>query len=333
MTWGSTFEDEVPPEPSQRWRLRSLTETIARQTRWLTPPAPGLIPIRYLTLVAAVGGVGKSHWLIAVGAQGSVAAEPWDTIYVSFEDGAEEVLRPRFEAAGADLSRIHELVLANGDLTEFSLPRDVDDLRMLVRASGAKLVVVDPVVASIETRLDAYKDQHVRQVLAQLWHMAKDEDCAVAIVGHLNRVPSVEAYLRIANSMAFWNASRSVVLLTYDGDERDGVRLVAQRKANLARLSAIERHVLEEVVLPETFDPETGNRIVTSRLRFVEIADDVNPADVLGSHRTSSYDGRGRHGDVLAHDGRRSLGPCERDDAVVGRRRRDSRLAARGGLR
>jgi hypothetical protein len=101
------------------------------------------------------------------------------------------------------------------------------------------------------------------------------------MVGHLNRAPSTEAYLRIANSVAFWNGARSVVLITPDGDESSGQVLVAQRKVNYARLAPIERHVLEEVVLPDTFDPETGQRVVTSRMRFLEVADDVNPSDIL----------------------------------------------------
>src|SRR5262249_52367160 len=161
-------------------------------------------------------------------------------------------------------ARVHEVALADPDaLASFALPRDVDNLRELIQACHARLVVIDPVVASIETKLDAYKDQHVRQVLADLGRVAHDEHCAMVMVGHLNRVPSKDAFLRIANSTAFWNAARSVVVITHDGDETSDMRLVAQRKANLSRLAPIERHVLEEVVLPETVDPETGQRIVT----------------------------------------------------------------------
>ena len=230
-----------------------------------------------------VGGLGKSTWLVRVAAQGSVAATPWETIYVSFEDSADEVLRPRLEAAGSNPELVHEVVLAeSGSLDAFTLPRDIENLTTLVRSRAARLVVIDPVVAAVDTKLDAYKDQHVRQVLAQLWKVARDEDCAIALVGHLNRVPSTDAFLRIANSMAFWNAARSVVLVTEDGDADDGLRLIAQRKANLTRLAPVERHRIEEIVLPDILDPETGSPIVTSRMTFVEIADDVDPTTILG---------------------------------------------------
>jgi putative DNA primase/helicase len=290
---------EKPPQPRRentpehassvpRWKLQALSQATPRQTQWLRP---GLIPLRFLTLVAGIGGLGKSTWLLAEAAAGSVASEAWDTIYVSFEDTADEVLRPRLEAAGGNPERVHELVLADAESLEaFCLPRDVDELQALVRSCQARLVVIDPIVAAVEAKLDAYKDQHVRQVLAQLWRVSREENCAIALLGHLNRVPTSDAYLRISNSTAFWNAARSVVLVTEDGDGGEGLRLIAQRKANLGPLAPVERHRLEEVILPQTLDPETGKPIVTSRMRFLEIADDVDAADVLGAQRTTKTD-------------------------------------------
>ena len=271
---------QEPGEDGTRWVLRPFSAAVSRQTQWLLP---GLIPLRFLTLVAGVGGLGKSTWLVRVAAEGSVADVPWETIYVSFEDTADEVLRPRLEAAGGDPEFVHEVVLAeSGSLDAFTLPRDIDNLTTLVRSRSARLVVIDPVVAAVDTKLDAYRDQHVRQVLWQLWKVARDEDCAIALVGHLNRVPSTDAFLRIANSMAFWNAARSVVLVTEDGDADNGMRLIAQRKANLTRLAPVKRHRIEEFVLPDTLDPETGSPIVTSRMTLVEIADDVDFGTILG---------------------------------------------------
>src|SRR5262249_34831177 len=144
-----------------RWQLRSLSKATPRQTRWLVRP---LLPLRYLTLVAGVGGAGKSTHLLGVAAKGSVADAPWDTIYVSFEDTTDEVLRPRIEAAQGDSSRVHELVLADAEsLDSFSLPRDIEELESAVCECSARLIVIDPIVAAVDTKLDAYKDQHVRQ--------------------------------------------------------------------------------------------------------------------------------------------------------------------------
>lgn len=297
----SSFEPEGEQPEESRWQLRPLSQATPRQTRWLVP---GQLPLSFLALFAGVGGLGKSTHLLGIAARGSVAAEPWDTIYVSFEDTAEEVLRPRIEAALGDPERVHELVLKDADsLESFSLPRDIDNLQALVHECSARLVVIDPIVAAIETKLDAYKDQHVRHVLAQLWRVAREQDCAVAIVGHLNRLPSSDAYLRIANSMAFWNAARSVVLITEDGDEDSGLRLIAQRKTNLARLAPVERHRLEEIVLPGTLDPETGSPIVTSRMTFLEVALDVDPSGILDAKGTTKTETAETLLDALLADG------------------------------
>jgi putative DNA primase/helicase len=276
---GIPFAPELP-DVGPRLALRVLADVQPRQVRWLVP---GLIPLRTLTLVAGVGGLGKSTLLAGIAARvstGEIGDAPGNVVLVSFEDTAAEVLRPRVEAAGGDLTRVHEVVVDRLDIDPVCLPRDVEELATLTTSIGARLLVIDPVVAALETSLDAHKDQHVRVVLAQLAALAEETDCAIAMVGHLNKTPSREAYLRIGGSVAFFNAARSVVLVTEDKVDTD-MRLVSQSKANYSRTRPVERHRIEEVILPGTLDPETGAPITTSRMAFVEIADDVDAADLL----------------------------------------------------
>jgi hypothetical protein len=209
-------------------------------------------------------------------------------VIVSYEDTAAEVLRPRIEAAGGDPSRVHAVVPEHRDYVEpVALPRDVIAVEQLVRSVQAKLLIIDPIVAAIVAELDAHKDQHVRIVLARLAEVAEEIDCAVAIVGHLNKAPSTDAYIRVANSVAFWNAARSVVLITEDNGDDDS-RLITQRKANYARLRPVERHRIESIVLPDVLDPITGEPLETARMTFVELAEDVDGADVLGGKVTKT---------------------------------------------
>jgi RecA-family ATPase len=240
-------------------RLVPLNTVEPRNVRWLVP---GFIPLGTLTMVAGVGGLGKSMWLTGVAARlsrGDLDGHPpSDAVIVSYEDTAAEVLRPRVEAAGGDPSRVHVIEPEHRDYVDpVAFPRDVNEVEQLVRSVGAKLLIIDPIVAAIAVELDAHKDQHVRVVLARLAELAEEADCAVAIVGHLNKAPSTDAYVRVANSVAFWNAARSVVLITEDNGDED-LRLVAQRKANYARLSGVERHRIESVVLPHLVDPTDG---------------------------------------------------------------------------
>lgn len=277
--------------PRRRFRLRPLAEVTPRAINWLVP---GMIPMRTLTLVAGVGGLGKSTYLAAVAAQLSTGelGEPGDTIIVSFEDPAEEVLRPRIEAAGGDLTRVHEFACEGDGIDQLQLPTDLEELQDIVSSVPAKFVIFDPIVAAIDVALDAHKDQHVRKVLGGLAALAEEGTLAMALVGHLNKAPSADAYIRVASSVAFWNASRSVVLVTEDPDQPDDLRLVTQRKANWARIRPVERHRIETIVLPGTVDPDTGKPIETSRMVFVEVANDIDGSEVL--HTKSPKSGNAR---------------------------------------
>jgi hypothetical protein len=280
---------DVTPMREGRLDLVALNTVTPRQVRWLKP---GLIPLRTLTLVAGVGGLGKSTWLAGITAETSrgdlLDSTPGAVVLVSFEDAVDEGLRPRVEAAQGDLTLVHAIVSRDLDgIDPVQLPRDVDELELRVRDVNARLVVIDPVVAAIDVSLDAHKDQHVRSVLARLARMAVRTECAVALVGHLNKTPSRDAYVRVANSVAFWNASRSVVLITEDPEDPDTHRLVVQRKANYSRLQPVERHRIDEVQLG-SIDVVTGDYVVTSRMTFVEHADDVDGADVLAVRDSST---------------------------------------------
>jgi AAA domain len=59
-------------------------------------------------------------------------------------------------------------------------PGDLAELEHAIRDHGVRLVVVDPIVAAIDTKLDAHKDQHVRSVLGALRGLAEDTETAIA---------------------------------------------------------------------------------------------------------------------------------------------------------
>jgi AAA domain len=266
---------------NRRLALLPLEYVEPRQVRWLVR---GLIPLRTLTLVAGIGGVGKSSWLASVAARvsrGDAERKPADVLLVSFEDAAAEVLRPRVEAADGDLARVHSVAVDAFGIDAVQLPADIDELERLVAQVEARLIVIDPIVAAIDRSIDANQDQDVRHVLFGLVALAERSSCAVVCVAHLNKNPSREAYLRVANSTAFWNASRSVVLVAEDPDDPETGRLIGQRKSNYSRLRPVERWRLEEVVLAQTLDPDTGEPIQTARMIFVETADEIDAADLL----------------------------------------------------
>jgi RecA-family ATPase len=173
------------------------------------------------------------------------------------------------------LDRAFVFVKEGGILT---LPGDLAELRRVVQETGTRLLAIDPVAAAISLKLDAHRDQDVRVVLGELDKMAKELELSVVLVAHLNKAPSSDAYIRIGGSTAFYNACRSVITVTLDPDDEDH-RLVAQHKANYSRLAAVQRHRIEQVIFEANNEP-----IVTSKMVYVEDAEDVDPYRVL-EHR------------------------------------------------
>jgi AAA domain/Bifunctional DNA primase/polymerase, N-terminal/Primase C terminal 1 (PriCT-1) len=266
----------LPPraEPSSSKRRRELrrraTSTIAaRPVEWLVA---NVVPLGTLSLVAGIGGLGKSALALAWAAE--VTREGSNALVVSYEDAAEQVIRPRFEALQGDLERLFELSI---DPLEgaISFPLDLDELARHATEVDARLIVIDPVSASLDVKLDAHRDKDMRVVLGRLAKLAERLNLAVVMIAHLNKAPAVDPYLRINGSTAFYNAARSVLTVTRDVDD-DAHRLVAHHKSNYGVLAPVERWRLETVEVPSESGP-----LIVARLVFLEIADDVSRDDVL----------------------------------------------------
>lgn len=274
-----TLRTTEPEKQYGRLRLRRLSSVKSRSVQWVVR---GLIPLRTLTLLAGVGGLGKSTWAAGVAAAESRGdydeGTPHNVMVITYEDTAEEVWKPRILAANGDPDRLIDVRVGLDDGGVVVLPADLDDVEAAIRDLGIRLVVIDPLVAAIDLKLDSHKDQHVRSVLGKLVNLADETSAAVLGIGHLNKAPSQDAYVRVANSVAFWNAARSVVLVT---KEEDGHRLVSQAKANWGKEHPVRRYSMDEIVLPDEIDPDTGLPVVTSRMTYVGDADDIDVAHVL----------------------------------------------------
>jgi AAA domain len=265
------------PGPSRGKRKRALERrairsVIAEPVEWAID---GKVPLGTSTLVAGVGGLGKSALLLAWAKE--ITDAGGNVLIVSYEDAAAQVIRPRFEALGGDLDRLHELYVDVLD-GSVSFPTDLHELDRHIRETRARAVLIDPVSASIDLKLDAHKDQDVRVVLGQLAQLAERERLANLMNAHLNKAPSADPYLRINGSTAFYNAARSVLTVTRDPAEPDWQRLVAHHKSNYGQLTDVERWRIEPVTV--ICD---GLPIDTMKMEFVEIAEDVSREDVLAA--------------------------------------------------
>jgi hypothetical protein len=239
-----------PPEPDEGFLshgatpiMRRASEVDSEEIEWLWS---GRIPIGKLTVFAGDPGVGKSFLTIDIIARASGGwGWPGDTdepiarrgvVLYNAEDGAGDTIRPRLEAAEADLERVNILEgvrRADGREAGFTL----DDLGALEAAIDATpdcgLVVIDPLGACFG-RADTHREAEVRGVLAPLARLAERKRVAIVLVCHLNKSQGRKAMHRLTGSLAVAAAARLVWLVFREHPEAER-RLLLPVKANIVR--------------------------------------------------------------------------------------------------
>jgi hypothetical protein len=225
----------LPPEWNER-HLRTVPLALVEETalRWLWP---GRIPLGTITLLDGDPGLGKSLLaldLVARVTRGAAMPDGGDTlagavegvvdggaVLLSAEDDLAATVRPRLDAAGADLQRVLavQTVLtydtAMGQEVErgFALPGDVPLLVAAIGEVDAKLVVIDPLMAYLDGRVNSWRDQDVRAALAPLARLAERTGVAVVILRHLTKGGSTNALYRGGGSIGIIGAARSGLLV------------------------------------------------------------------------------------------------------------------------
>lgn len=235
---GPGLEPEcVPPEPV----LVRVSSVPRERVRWLWLDH---LPLGKLAVLDGDPGLGKSSITLDLAARISVGRalpedhrdrEPAGVVLLSAEDGIGDTIRPRLEAAGADLDRVAVLtaVREDGKPRLPTLPGDVERLREAVRAMRAALVVVDPLMAFLNGAVDSHRDQDVRGALYQLAELAEREACSLLVVRHLNKMGGGHPLYRGGGSIGIIGAARAALLAVPDREDRKK-RVLAVTKLSLA---------------------------------------------------------------------------------------------------
>ena len=178
---------------------------------WLWYP---FIPYGKLTLLQGDPGCGKSTLmmnLIAAASSGNCSPDgkklkkPLHVIYQCSEDGISDTIKPRLLNAGADCNNVAFL----DEETDWITLND-EKIRRAIADFNAKLLVIDPVQAYLgET--DIASAAAMRKVLRQLAAWAAMYDCAVVLIGHLNKKQSSKGLYRGLGSIDLVAAARSVL--------------------------------------------------------------------------------------------------------------------------
>lgn len=215
----------------------ALADIAAEEVEWIWEP---YIARGKVTLIDGHPGVGKSLFTVDIASRLSrgeamplngTRSAPATSLFLAPEDALGNTLKPRFEAANADLRRIH----ARSFLPEhgaFSL-EDIESLRLAVERIRPTLIVIDPVMSLIHR--DAHKDQEIRKTLMPLVSLAEELNVAVVLVRHLRKSQDGAAILAGQGSIGFVGVARSALAVARDPDD-DSKVIVAHSKSNLSAL-------------------------------------------------------------------------------------------------
>lgn len=168
------------------------------------------------------------------GVQGSV-------ILIAPEDDAISTIKPRVETAGGDPSRIHLLNFVNstnhwtGETfpSPFTIADHLLTLIETVQRTHPALVILDPLMAILGSRISASHDQKIRENLSLLSLLAQTNNCAILIVRHLNKSNSENPLYRGGGSIGIIATVRTGLLVVQHPSD-ENLRLLVSIKNNLS---------------------------------------------------------------------------------------------------
>jgi len=275
--------------------FRRLSDIEAKPVRWLWP---GRIARGKVSILAGHPGLGKSQItaslaaIVTTGGQWPLdrfRCEPGNVVFFSAEDDAEDTIRPRLEAARADLDRIFILDAVLDDKgarpRAFNLKGDLPRLgQMLEYIGNVALVVIDPITAYLGDT-DSHKNADIRALLSPLGDLAASHSAAVVCVSHLSKGGSGEALLRVTGSLAFVAAARAAFLIALDKGNKHR-RLFLPIKNNIGNDESGLAFSVQSITLP--------GGIATSRVSWedetVAITADEAMAPLEDSEERSTMD-------------------------------------------
>ena len=237
---------DAPDAPVLNCPLKCAASVPDDEVRYLWKP---YILRGDVTILAAAGGTGKTFALCGIAAELSNGRyplnpfekfEPMRVLFISAED-PDFILRDRMRRAGADLARV--FIMDATDSMHLRLsdgqgnPR-LHDLMAAIEAAKPDLVILDPLHAFVGSAVKMTEQSAVRPFMQALANLAKNNDCAIVDVAHVNKRPAgANANDAILGATDVVNAARSVLRVIFDETGSDpNRRVLVHTKSNYAAM-------------------------------------------------------------------------------------------------
>lgn len=214
--------------------LTLYRDVIATPVRWLWYP---FIAAGKITLLQGDPGDGKSTMMMNLIAtvttggklpNGVQLEKAEKVIYQCSEDGAADTIKPRLEREGADCGKV---AFINEEIAG-GLTLDDERIRNAIIEFRPSLVVIDPIQAYLSNDTDLQIAGRARRLMQHLGMWATAYDCAIVLIGHLNKKEGTKGLYRSLGSIDVVAAARSVLQVERN-PENPSIRLVRQIKNSL----------------------------------------------------------------------------------------------------
>lgn len=219
-----------------------MSEVQRESIQWLWSDR---IPQGKLTVLDGDPGLGKSTVTLDLAARVSSGRpmpfesderEPAGVILLTLEDGLGDTVRPRLEAMGANLDRIWAITtLSSTDGPRApQIPDDLPLIESWIIEMKATLVVFDPLMPYLPSKINSFRDQDIRRALFPLAELAERTGTAIVVVRHLNKGSSPNPLYRGGGSIGIIGAARSGLLVAKDPEDPE-TKILCQTKSNLSK--------------------------------------------------------------------------------------------------
>ncbi len=286
--------DHARPRKPASVTITRVSDVEAEAIEWLWPQR---FAVGKLGLISGWPGLGKSN-LTAFMAAAVTTGMEWpngegraplgDVVMLAAEDDIADTIRPRLEAAGADIGRVHVIKSVTDEIGKrrgFNLQADLALLdTVLTQAAGSiKLVTLDPITAYLGGKVDSHKAADVMGVLAPVAELAARHGVAIVAVTHPPKSGGGKGVNASVGSQAFVAVVRTSWLVAEDPDDTER-RLLLSMKNNIGHAKGLAFKIYSHPV------PTKQGTVYAPRVVFVEgdietTADDVVKSETTGLGR------------------------------------------------
>jgi energy-coupling factor transporter ATP-binding protein EcfA2 len=242
-------EKVVPLAAFKKIEIENVSAVQQRKIDWMWKD---IIAYGKMTLFAGEPGVGKSQLLLYIASivsnggrfhQENKLCAKNRVLLISGEDNADDTIKPRLMALGADLLAIDYVkgikqTDKNGNdyYDTICIIEDLVDIEKKIIENSYKLIIIDPISMYLGS-VDENKNKEIRSALGRLTALAERHNLSIILNSHFSKPSSggaKNAVYRVMGSIGFAAAARIVFGVMKDPEDAER-RLFLPIKNNIGQ--------------------------------------------------------------------------------------------------